>query len=298
MTDKPDKSEVPNLVVRAPSPTEAPRAIYLFGHLRPPAGSRLFVALRAQPIQRLIGAGAGWLHESIALFRVVCQPGVPRTVVSGPLIGQLEEWGRSNNADLLQCADLLPDEDEWSVILMRHGFHCVRSERFFQVPYHLAHNRVTTSAKRHQKDIPGTWRTESIRHHPPERVLNLVVQYRLLPPAELLDHWRTDLPFGFDLDMSSILLDGKEPIGTLLVRRIPNAFVVDVRVVICQNPRLRALGNLCLFCHISRRIAADGPIHWLEFRGGEAEHLETANLAIRMGGREVAQRRVLGKKLR
>jgi hypothetical protein len=82
-----------------------------------------------------------------------------------------------------------------------------------------------------------------------------------------------------------------------LVRRGSNALFVDVRVVLCQNHYLRALGNICLFRHIAERVAPDGSIQWLEFRGGETEHLETANLAKRMGGREMPERRVLGKKL-
>jgi hypothetical protein len=70
---------------------------------------------------------------------------------------------------------------------------------------------------------------------------------------------------------------------------------VDVRVVKAANRRLRSLGNVLLLYHAAR---AHGPFYTVDtlcFRGGETEHRETANLAIRMGGRELPCRRVWGK---
>jgi hypothetical protein len=62
-----------------------------------------------------------------------------------------------------------------------------------------------------------------------------------------------------------------------------------------ENRRERALGNIALLHHIAARRDPYGPIKWLRFRAGEIEHRETANLAIRMGGRELLPRHVFAK---
>jgi hypothetical protein len=286
-----------DLVVREPASGEIQRAMYLFKNLPPPKEAHLFVVGRTQPIPRLAAAGAAWLQGKTALFRIACQPGISRSTVASLLMERLEKWGSSHGAELFRFADLLPDDDEWCPFLKNGGFYPLRSERFFQVSYDHAYRRVMALVNRCQTDIPKAWRTEMIRNHSPGMVVNLVTQHRLLPVAELQQYWRADMPFGFDIDMSCILFDDQEVIGTLLIRRGYNVFVLDVRVVTCQNPYLRALGNICLFHHVAKRVAPGGSIQWLEFRGGEMEHVETANLAIRMGGREMAERRVWGKKL-
>ena len=69
------------------------------------------------------------------------------------------------------------------------------------------------------------------------------------------------------------------------------------------NPRLRSLGNLFIMHRMftryleGQRVAAEGPMRWLRFRGGATEHRETASLALRMGGRELAPCHVLAKGL-
>jgi hypothetical protein len=290
-------SKTAEVVVREPSPDETPRALYLFKQLLPPGEAQLFVAVRTQPISRLAGAGAVWLQGKMAFFRIVCQPGVSRSLIASLLIGQLERWGVNHGAELIRCADLLPDENEWRQFFQERGFQTLRSERFFQVSYNSAHDRAMALAHKCQNHIPKTWRTEAIRRHVPETVAHLITQHRLLPVSELRQYWRADVPFGFDMDASCVLFDNDEVIGTLLIRRGFNAFALDVRVVACQNAYLRALGNIGLFHHVAKLVNRGGPIQWLEFRGGEIEHVETANLAIRMGGREMPERKVWGKKL-
>jgi hypothetical protein len=286
----------PDLTVREPSSHELPRALYLFQQHAPPQEARLYVAIRTRPVPRLVAAGAIWLPGKTAFFRTVCPPGVTRGTIADPLIAELENWARNNGAEAIRFADLLADDDEWSAVLKSREYFPFRSERFFQVRYDGAHRRVAMLIKKCETDIPERWRTEAIRKFSPEILVNLITLHRLLPVAELRQYWRADLPFGFDMDLSCILFDNQEPIGTFLVRRGSNALFVDVRVVLCQNPYLRALGNICLFRHVAERVMPDGSIHWLEFRGGEAEHLETANLAKRMGGREMPERRVWGRK--
>jgi hypothetical protein len=47
----------------------------------------------------------------------------------------------------------------------------------------------------------------------------------------------------------------------------------------------------------AQRAGRDVPIRWLRFRCGETEHVQTANLAFRMGGRELSPQRVMAKAL-
>jgi hypothetical protein len=49
--------------------------------------------------------------------------------------------------------------------------------------------------------------------------------------------------------------------------------------------------------HEAQRAGTDVPIRWLRFRSGEIEHRQTANLALRMGGRELPPNHVMSKAL-
>jgi hypothetical protein len=298
MPENANESAPSDLVVREPTSNEVERAIYLFQHLTPPPGASLRVTVRRRPVERITASTAGWLNGNRALFRIACLPGVDKSKVSAPMISSMEEWARNYGAVRLEYADLLGDDHEWGSILASQGFYCLRSERFFEVSTRSAFDRVMALAERYQAGIPGRWRTERIRGHAPETVAGLVSKHALLPLDELDRYWQPGCPFGFELDMSCVLFDDLQPIGTLLWRRSPYAYIIDVRVVAVENPRLRALGNLCLFLHAARTGNPDGEIRWLQFRGGENEHRETANLAIRMGGKELPPRRVFGKDLR
>ncbi len=118
-----------------------------------------------------------------------------------------------------------------------------------------------------------------------------------MPPAELRDYWRPDAPFGFELDVSSILFDGSQPIGTLLARKVQDLLVIDIRVVNLDQQLLRALGNVLLFRHMALQRDAHQNIRFMRFRAGATEHRETANVARRMGGREMPPRHVFSKLL-
>jgi len=80
-------------------------------------------------------------------------------------------------------------------------------------------------------------------------------------------------------------------------------YYVDVQVVQETNTRLRSLGDLYMMYRMLRlhdeaqRAGRDVPIRWLRFRCGETEHVQTANLAFRMGGRELSPQRVMVKSL-
>ena len=151
--------------------------------------------------------------------------------------------------------------------------------------------------EKHRSGVPSGWRTDAIRHHAPETISELVAPHRLLLPGQLNDYWRVDAESGFDLDLSCILFDGSRPFGTFLLRRLGDGLCVDVQVVQEKSPRLRSLGDLFMLYHSAQRLTPEGPVRWIWFRSGHTEHRQTANLALRMGGRELALRHSLSKKL-
>lgn len=286
----------PDLLVRPPAPAEISRALYLFHGSRLPAQARLFVAVKTHPMERFVAAAAWWPLGPIVSFRLaVPGSGATRAEASRLLIEQIAECGRALHLTAVHYADLLAEGNEWIEILKASGFTPLRAERFFEMSAEPSLHRTLEIYEKHRARIPAGWRTESIRNHPPETILDLIAPYRLMPPEELRECWRANSAFGFDLDLSSILFDGAQPLGTMLARRVRDALCIDIRVVRIENQLLRALGNVLLFHHMAARRGANKDLHRLEFRGGEVEHRETANLALRMGGRELPPRQVFAR---
>lgn len=293
----------PDLAIREPAPEEVERVLHLFRNVPLSPEARLIAAVRSRPVERFIAAAAWWPEGTVGRFQLACQPGVARSVVAGLLIDRLAECARRTGMGTIQCANLLTDDNEWFGILQSHGFECLRSERSFEVPFQDAWTRVKQLHQRHGSQIPAGWRTDSIRKYPPETALDLIAPHRLMPPAEVRSYWRADSQFGFDLDLSCILFDGERPFGVFLTRRMGEGSYIEVQVVREPNARLRSLGDLFMLYrmfevyHDARRLSANGPIRWLWFRSGATEHRQTANLAFRLGGRELSRCHLMAKAL-
>jgi len=188
-------------------------------------------------------------------------------------------------------------------ILRTHGFECARSERSFEVAYEDAWQRIMRLHEKHGRRIPATWRAQPIRELSPETALEVIGSHRLLPPAQVRGYWQRNSPGGFTLDFSCVLFDGERAFGAFLGRRMADICYVDVQVVREPNPVLRSLGDLFMMYRMlilhdeALRAGRDIPCRWLRFRSGEIEHRQTANLALRMGGRELAPQRAMSKRL-
>jgi hypothetical protein len=293
----------PDLAIREPAPAEVERVLYLFHNVPLTPDARLLAAVRSRPVERFVAAAAWWSEGTVGRFQLACQPGVARAAVAGLLIDGLAERARRARMGSIQCANLHTDDNEWFGILRGQGFECLHSERSFEVPLQDAWARVAQLYERHQSRIPAGWRMESIRAYPPETALELIASHRLMPPAELRSYWRAGSQFGFDFDLSCLLLDGERPFGAFLARRMGQGIYIDVQVIREPNSRLRSLGDLFMLhrmfvlYHEMLRIAAGRPIRWLWFRSGATEHRQTANLAFRLGGRELSRCHLLAKAL-
>jgi hypothetical protein len=292
-----NESDLADLVIREPAVTELERAVYLFRNTRLRSQARILVAERSKPVKRFVGAAAWWSEGNVGRFQLASPPGTIRDDVCSRLTEHVLQRARIAGLASLQYGELLPDKNERIEFLARQGFTLLHSERFFEVQGQQAWTRTVEAFEKYQSRIPSAWRTESIRHHPPETVLELIAPYRLMPPEELRHFWTADSALGFELDLSSTLFDGPRPIGTFLTRRVRNALCIDVRVVQAENRLLRSLGNVCLLYHVAQRRCPNQGIDVLQFRGGATEHLETANLAMRMEGRELPPRHVFSRPL-
>jgi hypothetical protein len=304
MTISPTSSAgTPDPAIREPAPAEVERVLHLFRNAPLSPEARLIAAVRSRPIERFIAAAAWWPEGTVGRFQLACQPGVARAGVAGLLIDRVAECARRAGMATLHCANRLTDDNEWFGILRSHGFECLHSERSFEIPLQDAWRRVMQLHQKHRSRIPASWRTESIRDHAPETALELIAPHRLMPSAEVRNYWRADSRFGFELDLSCILFDGERPFGVFLTRRMGEGLYVEVQVVRETNPRLRSLGDLFMLYQMFMRYqetqgaAAEGPLRWLWFRSGQTEHRQTANLALRMGGRELSRCHLLAKAL-
>jgi hypothetical protein len=287
----------PDPVLREPSAAEVERVVYLFGNAPLIAEARLIAAARSRPVERFIAALAWWPEGKVGRFQLTCRPGVDRVPVAGRLIDQLADSARRAGMETIQCATLLTEDNEWLGILRAHGFECEHSEHSFEVAYRDAWLRVMKLHQKHRPQIPAGWRTESIRGHPPEAALELIAPHRLMPPAEIRSYWAVNAPSGFEPDLSCLLFNGQRPFGAFLARQLGEGLCIDAQVVRETNPRLRSLGDLFMLYHAAQRVAPDGPIRWIWFRSGQTEHRQTANLARRMGGRELGRSYLMQKKL-
>ena len=285
------------LVIRPPTHAELPRALHLFRNLRLREGSRVFVAENTSPVSRFTAAAAWWVEAGIGRFQLACQPGFPQTDSLTRVAGAVASAAQQAGLPAIHYSDLLPDGHPWLELFQQLGFERIRSERCFETASRPTWTRIKRLYERHRTSIPSSWRTDPIRCHKPEIILELIAPHRLLPPDEVRHFWQTTNAAGFHSELSCILFDGDRPFGAFLARFPADILFVDVQVVVEPNPRLRSLGDLCLVYHVVRQVQPDGPIHWIRFRSGQAEHRQTANLALRMGGRELGRMHVLGKRL-
>jgi hypothetical protein len=292
-------SDSSDLIVREPSATEVARALYLFRTAPLPRQARAFVAVKTRPLERFVAAAAWWPMGDALGFRLAFQPGSAARLAAGNgLVRQVAECARTLGIRNIRYADLLLDSSECVPLLKENGFVVLHSERFFEVSSQVSWARTMEIAERMRDKFPPAWRTESIRHHRPESILNFIEPYHLMPADEVRDRWRDDCPYGFELDLSAILFDDARPVGAFLVRRKVEVLCVDVRVVQTANRLLNSLGNVALLRHTAVTYGSTrSDINRLQFRGGESEHRETANLALRMGGSELPPRHTFARNL-
>ncbi len=290
------RQRMSDIVVRPPSTREMPRVRHFFANEYIAPEAQVVVAVKSQPVERFVGALAGWLTGEYGQFMLACLPGSARHEAARALIQAIAESARAAGLRHLLYGKLLAEHDPGYELLQENSFSIMRSERFFQVAVAQGANRVKELMQRYQSAIPANWHTEAIRGRPPEDILDLISPHRLMAPEEVRARWQWEKPDAYEPDLSGIIYDGKEAFGAFLVRQRGDSAICDVRVVNHPDPRLSGLANLCLYHHSLTAENRDQSksIRWVVFRGGEKEHLETVNMARRMGASEMPIRHSLG----
>jgi hypothetical protein len=287
-----------NLSIRPPQTGEVSRALRFFQNEQIKPEAQILIAAKSKPVERILGVLAGWAEGEIGRVFLGCLPGTARQETAAALIEEAGRTARAAGLKTLVYGKLLAKGHEPDDLLLENGFEIMRSERFFELAVSVVENRVGNLLERHGLRIPATWHAESIRQQSPDIIFDLIAPYRLMTPKEVRSCWNRGEQGGFDPDLSGILFENGCAFGTFLGRRMGELLCIDIRVVNHPNPRLRALGNLSLFRHsMLKNRESSNPVRWLQFRGGELEHKETANLAKRMGGIELPLRHVLAKPL-
>lgn len=285
------------VVVRAAQEVEALRARQLFAGKsdQPPGDASFLIAMKERPVERIVAALVWWHADGAVKFLMAHTPGLGASDASAALVPALEALPELSGVEL-RYGRLLAAEEDVAPWLVEHNYEPTCAERVFEAPSTTVYDRVQCFLARHESDMPETWHTESIRDYTPETVWPLIEPYRLIKFNALQRFWVAPGQFGYDPEYSNILFDAETPLGALLVRNNSICLAVDVRVVNPITPRLRSLANLALFAHISRIASpTTTSIRTLAFRADENEHRETANLARRMGGREVAARHIYAR---
>lgn len=284
-----------DLIVRPAQARELIRARQFFslGAEQPPAPAQFLAALKQHPVERMVAVLAWWKENAAVRFLVACKPGLVAERAAEALIPKFEALpGVSGLA--LEYGRLIAAGEDVAPWLTRHGYQTRRTERIFESPCATVYERVEAFRARHGAEIPARWRTESIKSHSPDMVWPLIAPFGLIKLEALRNDWATPGARGYDPEYSNILFDSETPLGVLLVRVNPVCLTIDIRVVKPITARLRALANLSMFAHIQQVVT---PTTWqvLAFRGDQIEHRETANLARRMGGQQVAVRHLYAR---
>lgn len=279
----------PDLVARLVAPEEQHRATYLFRTEaeKPPADARFIAAVRAQPVERFTAAAAVWPVGEAAHFLLARQPGQDAAAAADALIPALEAF--CSRASELRYGRLLASDDEWAGDLARNGFQPKNTERVFEVAFPSIWNRIDRMLREKVHEFPVSWRLTPITKCPPETVWPLIAPYRLISFDDLRKLWHAPPPMGYSREYSVVLFDGNEPIGAFLTRKNDRCVAVDIRVVKAIPARLRALANVTLMSFIHRQTHSNS-LQTAVFRADELSHRETANLARRLGGKEVSRR--------
>ncbi len=282
------------MIIRTAREKEEFRARFLFSSApkKPPATASFLVAIKREPIERIVAALAWWEEGGTLKFQIAHPPGIPALEAAGALVPWME--GLPELADReISHGRLLEEEDELSLWLVGRGYEAGHTERVFEAPSVATYDRTAALLARYAQDFPRTWRSDPIRDHSPDKIWPLLAPYQLIDLESLRRDWAAPGDHGFDPDLSNILFDGDVPLGVLLVRANQVCMAVEIRAVTPVRARLRSLANIALLGHVSRvATPTTSSIRTLAFRAREQDHKETANLALRMGGHEVAVRHI------
>ncbi len=276
------------MIIRLSTSAELHRATWFFRHRSLPDETIYFVTLEKKPRPRFLGVLALWENS----FLIACQPGLEMTQIAPGLIDALFASGSFRRP--LRYHDLLSEEEPLFALLRKRCFEVVNRVRFFELEVDALRPRLSAVFLRVASAIPRSWQFLSLYSRPASEIRSLVVdRYSLMGGREFDDCVRSGI---FDPSLSIVLWDGNELLGALLIVRRPHVLMIEAIAMISSSPRLRAFGNIGLLHASLRNRSPEDFVTRYEFRAGATDHIQTANTALRLGGREQTTKMSLEKK--
>lgn len=269
--------------VRRAGPGEILRARSLHGSGVIPEEAEWWVDEGLHPRPRFLASAVVWAGGTRFLLAVL--PGVERQAAAALLNRVIEE---SPPAGVLRFDSLLDPADPFHGMLLQRGFEPVHRVDDFELPVERLRPRLEAVFRRARRRMPQEWQRVPLPARSSAEVRALVVdRFRLMSPLDFEHKARGG---HFDVRSSVLLCSRGRLIGALLIVRGSDALQIAAIAVNLPPGRLRSMANLALLHGSLESRAAEEHLSCYRFQAGQHVHRQTANTALRLGGRQVASR--------
>lgn len=248
--------------------------------------SHWFLALTEGPPERIVGA----VRYAYALdgidFRLVAGHGGELADREQELLDAFFHFCGRFSCDQLHYTDFVDANSSLDLLLDRAGFNITYREQRFETDWKETRDRVRRTYFRLEakKGTIHQPKVQAIRRLDVEAALPLVVSQRLMEEAELRAMWNSPDPTILDRDTSACLMLNGETIGVILCADAGDRLRV-LGVIGSENfagARRRAIPMLME--HVFSTCDSRGYQGFI-FRANVESAQQTANLALRLGGR-------------
>ena len=247
--------------IRAPYPDEIGRAKSLLnGHPVPPEAGFL-VAVKEQPVERLIATIPWWkcsLPDSEdQVLRYFLNSGTLEIETLKNIQTQLDELAHEHGVHQILTDFALPAEHPLYRQLLEMGYEIARTEHSFAARGDSFKSHTLQNYEAIKSQVPPEWKTTSIRGHDPQKLYALVAAHGLMSPQQFQNYWNTASRERFEEDYSFVLTAKDELLGLILVSQRGKA-KLHIHLEIA-NPK-NSQASLILAClrHASCSECADG----------------------------------------
>lgn len=288
------------MTLRPAYPDELGRAQSLLDGHPVPAHAAFLVAVKEQPVERLLAAIPWWRvpgtdGQPASLRFFLAGSGTAWSENLEAILSQLEALARQHEAAALFTDFALPEAHPLFHALTAHGYGIFLTDRYFSMPGASVNQRCKRLYRRAAGKIPATWKVESIRGQAPEKIFELVGAHGLMSPHQFQSYWNTANREHFEERYSCVVLEEEQIIGVFLVtRRGEGELHIHVDAV---SPRRKAVSGLITIAmrHFVVSAMPEGFPEIYTSRVDSEKHLEGGNTPLRYGGMEAPPRHFLKK---
>jgi hypothetical protein len=289
------------MILRPAYPDELGRAQSLLDGHPVPAHAAFLVAVKEQPVERLLAAIPWWRvpgtdGQPASLRFFLAGSGTAWSENLEAILGQLEALARQHEAAALFTDFSLPEAHPLLLALTAHGFGICLTDRHFSGPG-AAKTRELRIYERLRHRIPPQWRIAGIRGQDPQQLFAFAATHGLISPQQFQTYWNGANRERFEDDYSCVLLAGEEIIGLFLVtRRGEDELHIHVEAASPAHAAQSALISACLR-QASFSRCPEGFPRIFTCRADSEKHRQTGNTMLRHGATEGLPRHFLRKPL-